>query len=502
MSTAFQEKLHDLLWIGQTACDQIQASRPDLVVLLLHGGWAVYHAARTIWEHTRAEPFPPVLPVNIGREKEARYKEHRGELPFSRLSTFAGRYTDSGEIGYYLVWISQQADWITAIQEQVREMGIPAEGPQRILILDDCYSEGGTFYLAQQLFESSFPQAAIDYLAGSSFEWRSVLSQPWLEQRQVNLPEVHWGPVQKAFWRIATESADLAPDSLAWQPLHAGLPELQPLADYLPLGTWLELPGWICAQIVRGAEAWAQAGKLAGNRPMIQTGGFSFVDLLFRFVWKNGSITSAELARITGESLAQARRSLRFYYEYGMLVLSGRGKERCYRLSPRYDLNGPAEDKAFETFSLLPGKLIIGDYPGWGDVDTIQAHLALLREQGLELLVALEPDEYSDLEKALTQMGIAYLAVPVPDQPTDRAWIEQTVGWFAGVLQNHALVYLASTDDTALGLIAGCFLVSQGFTGAQVLRKFKKLRKNSSEPWSPFPRELRARKVIKNWISP
>ena len=197
----FDNRLQELLSIGHSACLEIKQFQPDLVVILLHSGWVVYQAAYAIWQRTEQAPFPPVLPVNIGREKEIRYKEHRRELPFSRVGVLAGRYTDSGEIGYFLNWIAEQKDWISWIQERVSKIGLTGGQIQRILILDDGYFEGGTFYLGQQLFESSFPGAQVHFLAGFAFEWRHELSQPWLDQHHVALPNDHMGPIGKASWR-------------------------------------------------------------------------------------------------------------------------------------------------------------------------------------------------------------------------------------------------------------------------------------------------------------
>lgn len=165
----YQNTLDKLFSLGIAACCEIKRFQPDFVVILLHGGWAVYYAVHALWQQTEHAQFPPIFPINLGREKESRYKSHRTILPISRMSSFAGIYTDSGEIGYFLHWISQQQDWIEWIHNQAKKIQIDQAQVCRILILDDGYFEGGTFYLAQQLFESSFSGAEVHFIAGHVF---------------------------------------------------------------------------------------------------------------------------------------------------------------------------------------------------------------------------------------------------------------------------------------------------------------------------------------------
>jgi hypothetical protein len=494
----YEYRLHQLLVIGSAACREIKRFHPDFVVILLHGGWIVYHAAYALWQRNEQAEFPSIFPINLGTEKRERYKTHRTALPISRFHIFAGRYSDSGEIGYFLNWITQQQDWMDWIREQAKKLGYDPVQVQRVLILDDTYFEGSTFYLAQQLFESSFPGAEVRFLAGQTFNWRSELSKPWMEQHQVLLSEDPTYAISHAIWCLATGSADVDPTSFEWQPLHKDLPVLQPLAPYLPLETWLKLPSWIRTQIDLAAQEWVRSHKTDDGDGWVWNHGFSPVDLLFRHLWKQGSIRSTEYAQIANISLRTARQILRQYYEMGWLTLCGSGKTRQYQLSPRYDLKERPENKPLNMFWVCEGQLLSGNYLGWMQEEMIRECFAPFQEIGLDLVVELEPDD-ENLQDKIASLGIHYLGIETEMELYSPQWIQKTIDAINGILQEHPVIYLTSNSDTVLGLILGCFLVERGASGPAALRQLKKLRQNSSEPWLPFPAGLRARKIIKRW---
>jgi len=496
----YKKTLDQLFSLGFAACCEIKRFQPDFVVILLHGGWAVYHAAHALWQRTEHAQFPPIFPINLGREKESRYKSHRTTLPISRMSSFAGTYTDSGEIGYFLNWISKQQDWIEWIQNQVKKIGVDQAQIRRILILDDGYFEGGTFYLAQQLFESSFSGAEVHFLAGHVFEWRTQLSQPWMDQHQVMLPEDPTRAIPHAIWCLATGSADVDPASFDWQPLQKDLPNLQPLASFLPMETWLELPGWIYKQIDLVADEWMQSNTADETSIRVWNHGFSPVDLLFRHLWQHGSIHSIEFTQVANISLLKARKTLRQYYEMGFLTLCGSGTERRYQLSPRYDLQDRTERETLVTFWVCDGQLLSGEYPGWKPEEMIRECFAPFQALGLDLLVEIDPDdEY--LREKIGSLGIPYLSIKTENGLYNRQWIQKTIHQINELMQEHKVIYITSESDTVLGLILGCYLVEQGMSGPAVLRRLKQLRQSSSEPWLPFPPGLRARKMIRRWTA-
>lgn len=502
LESEYESRLDQLLSIGSAVCQEIMRFQPDFVAILLHGGWLIYHAARVLWQRTEQAEFPPILPINLGTEKVERYKAHRLTLPISRYHIFAGIYSDSGEIGYFLNWVTQQQDWIDWIRDEAGKMGFGRSQIHRILILDDTYFEGSTFYLAQQLFESSFPGAEVRFLAGHVFEWRHDLSQPWVEQHQVVLPNDPTRTIPNAIWCLATGSADVAPDAFDWQPLHKDLPVLQPLAPYLPLETWLELPGWIRTQVDLAAQEWVRSNKMDERSPSIWDHGFNPVDLLFRHIWKQGSIQSTEFTQIANISLQEARQILRKYYEMGMLTLCGSGRTRRYQLSPRYDLQERPEHKPLKTFWVYEGQLLSGDYLGWKQEEMIRERLAPFQEIGLDLVIELCPDDEDVLLEKLASIGIQYLSIETEMELYNPKWIQQTIQALNEILKEHPVIYLTSSSDTILGLVLGCFLVERGMTGPAALRRLKQLRQPSSEPWLPFPAGLQARKMIKRWPAP
>lgn len=490
--------MQELLCLAAAACAEIKRFQPDFIAVLLHGGWVVAHAALALWQKTEQAPFPPILPVNIGREKLKSYERQNPDLPFRTHRLFLGFYADYGEIGHFLNWAERQEDWIAWIRERVEQIGLAEQPVGKILILDDRVHEGSTFFLSRQLFETSFPKAEIHFLAEEWLEWRHSLSRPWLEQHQVALPEDHLHPAHHALWVIASGSTDIDPDSLDWQPVSAGIPELQPLAELLPLETWLELPGWIQKQIRQAAQTCDSPCPGDDWHARHFTRELTTVELLFRHLWRHGSINTKELAQIAGVSLYIARKELRNRYEWGVLVVRGSGKTRRYQLSPEYDLHRASYDHAFDSFWVIPGRLLSGDYLGWEQPESLEKLFAPLRSGNPPVVIELNPDE-EELPGKIQALGIEYLPVPADGNFLDRAWMQQTLDILDEALRQQKTIYLTASSDSELGLVLGCFLVRQGMSGPAALRRLKSLHQHSRRPWQPFPPGARARKMIRHW---
>ncbi len=133
-----------LLSLGEAVCREIDAFSPDVVVLLLHGGWVVLKAAREIWRRTRIEEFPIVLPINLGREKIDRYESEADDPTFSH-NQFVGICASAVDIGHFLHWVEHQKDWIDYLRDHIKEVCLEPNQLKRILIVDDASFEENTF---------------------------------------------------------------------------------------------------------------------------------------------------------------------------------------------------------------------------------------------------------------------------------------------------------------------------------------------------------------------
>lgn len=70
MAEDYLETLLKPFWIlAQAVCADVSAFRPDLIIALAHSAQGPLRAVQTLWRETRAEPLPPVLITNLGREK-------------------------------------------------------------------------------------------------------------------------------------------------------------------------------------------------------------------------------------------------------------------------------------------------------------------------------------------------------------------------------------------------------------------------------------------------
>jgi len=198
-----------------------------VIVALYHGVQPVLLATQIFWQEQvgAAQPFPPVVRTNLGREKFARYDRVPSRLD---MSYFLGFYVSTLERGHYLAWLARQEDWLAALRGQVAaEIG--ATPPARILVLDDMTYEGTSWLQAVGLLHTLFPEAEIVFVEGGETGWRAEFVYAWLDQYH---PDVYaamnraWLQEKKRSGYLTYESylndlslgtEDVAPESLDWR---------------------------------------------------------------------------------------------------------------------------------------------------------------------------------------------------------------------------------------------------------------------------------------------
>ena len=158
-----------------------------MILVLAHGGWGVLWAVQALWEHLHKIPFPPVLVVNLGREKKNRFQKIRDNLSFVSTYPYVPDYCSPLENGFFLAWLSYQYDWQNALRYKTLET-LNGKTPERMLVLDDAIVTGFTYRLALGLLGDIFPKCTTRMLSVDTFEWRNEISKSWLRYHHVNLP--------------------------------------------------------------------------------------------------------------------------------------------------------------------------------------------------------------------------------------------------------------------------------------------------------------------------
>ena len=243
---------------AQAACALLDTFRPDLVLVMMHSGVVPLRVTQALWQATRNAPFPPVVATNLGREKV----DYFLELPRHQGNKY--RWFDmlmSGGVGF-ANWAVQETDWSTQLAQQIAAGLPPGFVSQHILVLDDWEANGFTQKLVNALLTTLYPEVEIQCYANFANAWCDTMGQLWLRKLHPEVYRPWWhlaraAKLQGTTLQLYTDlcllvpgTEDIAPDSLAWQPITAHSPLLERLLAYLPAEEWLTLPGWVEATLI------------------------------------------------------------------------------------------------------------------------------------------------------------------------------------------------------------------------------------------------------------
>jgi len=90
--------------LATAASEESDTFQPDLILVLAHGARPVLWALQTLWGVTSHHPLPPVVVLNIGREKLERYYDQRPQADWVYTHPYVADYAGEIENGYFLAW--------------------------------------------------------------------------------------------------------------------------------------------------------------------------------------------------------------------------------------------------------------------------------------------------------------------------------------------------------------------------------------------------------------
>jgi hypothetical protein len=257
----------DFWQTAQHNCALIDHLQPELVIGLAHGGILPTRATEVAWASLIDRPFPPVLYTNLGREKIDYYEDWckaNGGHP-----GFNGEQSGLEGILHFLDWLPSRVDWQDELLHQIEAtLGTGVE-PGVIMVIDEMGAEGNTMLLTLGLLEILYPMAETHFVDHVYFEWRSDLGQLWLKEHHPQVlkrilaeaEQSEWKS-QHAIYKIMSGTEDIDPASLSFRPLSPKNEDVQRLAKYLPVETWLSMPAQAETALLD------EVARLAANRTM------------------------------------------------------------------------------------------------------------------------------------------------------------------------------------------------------------------------------------------
>ena len=163
------------------------------------------------------------------------------------------------------------------------------------------------------------------------------------------------------------------------------------------------------------------------------------------------------------------------------------------------------------SYQLLDGRLIAGEYPGDRDETPARAKIGALLDAGVTTFIDLtEPDELAPYERHVAEMArplgrdVKYRRLPIQDVsvPKSAAVMHEILDQIDAALDSGGVVYVHCWGGVGrTGTVVGCHLVRRGMTGkdalARVAELFKNMEKYSTRRRSPETGEQDA--FVRSW---
>jgi ADP-ribosylglycohydrolase len=165
----------------------------------------------------------------------------------------------------------------------------------------------------------------------------------------------------------------------------------------------------------------------------------------------------------------------------------------------------PAQLPLANSYWVLPGQLLAGEYPGGATPEATRVRLQRLLAAGIDCFVDLtRPGEIAPYESELPA-GIEYRRAPITDHavPKKRAQMTAILAALSRALGSGRRVYLHCRAGIGrTGTVAGCLLVERGMAGEEALAELNRLWQQSARAsqWQSVPETPEQTLYVRKWV--
>ena len=156
------------------------------------------------------------------------------------------------------------------------------------------------------------------------------------------------------------------------------------------------------------------------------------------------------------------------------------------------------------TYWVIPGRVLAGEYPAGADVDEARARLARLQEAGIDAFVDLTVEGEMPAYRHLLTSGTYYLRSAIVDTgvPESAAQIRRLLGNIQSALNRGKRIYVHCRAGIGrTGLVVGCFLADQESNGAAAIKILNRLwlQSERAKSWPKVPQTPEQADYIRRW---
>jgi hypothetical protein len=156
------------------------------------------------------------------------------------------------------------------------------------------------------------------------------------------------------------------------------------------------------------------------------------------------------------------------------------------------------------TYWVIPGRVLAGEYPGNPDDTVARARLARLHEAGINSFIDLTEDgelaPYHHL--LLTQTEYLRSAIVDTGVPNNASQTQELLSSIRAALARGRSVYVHCRAGIGrTGLIIGCFLADEEINGRKALKSLNRLwlQSERSSSWPQVPQTPEQADYIRHW---
>jgi hypothetical protein len=156
------------------------------------------------------------------------------------------------------------------------------------------------------------------------------------------------------------------------------------------------------------------------------------------------------------------------------------------------------------SYWVISGRLLAGEYPIGADYTDARARLAVFREAGVNHFIDLTEPGEMPLYRHLLPVHTKYLSSPIADTGLPRS-IAQTLSLLADIgaaLDSKRRIYLHCRAGIGrTGLIVGCYLADQSGDGNAAVKELNRLwlQSERAKSWPAVPQTEEQADYIRRW---
>jgi len=156
------------------------------------------------------------------------------------------------------------------------------------------------------------------------------------------------------------------------------------------------------------------------------------------------------------------------------------------------------------SYWVLPGRLLGGEYPGGPTPELTRERLSRLLDAGIDCFLDLtQPQELTSYDASLPT-EVDYLRCPLVDHgiPASPGEMTEIIQCLRGALREGRVIYLHCRAGIGrTGMVAGCLLAEQGFSGEEALAELNRLWRQSarSVQWPTVPETAAQIEYVRSW---